>query len=293
MTSKTRRVVARSHLAVGLAVVILAASADAQSQQDQTTKPPQQLEVADASPAQVPTAPRAQTPPAEVGPSSWTASGGFEADTHDTGYGFFGPQYRKPLRPNVSFVTGANVNYLYYEYPSAAGGHTNVRSPGVNLLGGMRFGGRNYFQLAAGPGFKRRHVETVDEVGNVMRSSTQTKVGLHLVGIGSVDPTSHNNLYGQVAYGAEDQYIWSRAAFKEQITNRSWNGQFAHFIGAEVISQGNDDVRSFQFGPFVEFAHVPSNVSVALRGGYKRTMYDFGPDKTGPWFAIGIWHRLR
>ncbi|MGH7340674.1 MAG: cellulose biosynthesis protein BcsS [Candidatus Rokuibacteriota bacterium] len=282
---------ARINLATAF-ILALAAAAGAQSPPDQAPSS-QQLEVAEPAPAQVPTAPRPQAPPAEIGAPRWTANGGFEADSHDTGYGFAGPTYVRPFRPQMSWVAGANVNYLYYEFPSAAGGHTNVRSPGVNALGGVRFGVRNYFQLAAGPGFKRRRVEVVDPFDNVIRSSTRTKVGLHLVGVGSVDPTPHNNFYGQVAYGAEDDYIWSRAAFKEQLTNRSWSGRFTHDLGGEATVQGNDDLRSVQFGPFIELVHVPSSTAIGLRGGYKHTSYDFGPDRTGPWFAIGIWHRLR
>lgn len=284
-------VVARLHLTTSL-VLALAAAAAAQATPDQTP-PPAPLEVAEPAPAQVPLAPRPQVPPPEIGSPRWTANAGFEADSHDTGYGFAGPMYVKPFRPNMAWVAGGNFNYLYYEFPTVSGGHTNVRSPGVNVLGGMRFGGRNYFQLAGGPGFKRRHVEVLDASESVIRSSRRTEVGVHLVGVGSVDPTSHNNFYGQVAYGAEDDYIWSRAAFKEQLSNRSWSGRFTHFLGAEVIGQGNDDLRSIQFGPFVEFVHVPSSTAIALRAGYKRTTYDFGPDQTGPWFAIGIWHRLR
>jgi hypothetical protein len=269
------------------AVLLMAVPLHAQPAQDPQST--QQFEAA-PDPGQQ-SAPRPVTPPASIRPAYWTANAGFEADTHDSGYGFAGPFYVKPFRPNTSFVAGANLNYLYYDYASGLG-HTNVRSPGVNVTGGVRFGHRNYVQLVAGPGFKRRYVERVDANGNVIGSDRNIDAGLNLGADAYVDPTSHSNVYGMFRYGAEDQYSWGRLAYKEQITNRDWHGKFAHSVGAEVIGQGNDDIRSTQVGALYEIAHGPSSVSVMLRAGYKRSAYDIGPDKTGPYFAIGLWHKL-
>ena len=83
-------------------------------------------------------------------------------------------------------------------------------------------------------------------------------------------------------------------AFKEQVSNRSWSGNLAHYVGVEAIGQGNDDIHGTQIGAFWETAFVPSHVSVMVRGGWKRSTYpNGGPDQSGPWFAIGFWHRLR
>jgi cellulose biosynthesis protein BcsS len=107
-----------------------------------------------------------------------------------------------------------------------------------------------------------------------------------------VDPTKHNNIFGMVDYSTNDGYVWSRLAFKEQIANHDWSGRFTPFIGVEGIAQGNKDIRSTQFGPFVEVVHVPSTISIMLRGGWKRSAYQVGPDRTGPWVAIGFYRRL-
>ena len=280
------------YVVVVAAFVALAVVAPAAAQSEQTPPAAQPLETADDPPAQTQSAPRVLLPPAPIRQPYWSASAGFEADTHDSGYGFAGPTYVRPFRPNMAVVAGANLNYLYYEYPTG-GGHTNVRSPGINTRAGLRFGDRNYFQLAAGPGFKRRHIEIVDASGAVIESSRNTKVGLNIGADLWVNPTSHSNVFGLASYNTEDQYLWSRLAFREQITNHDWSGGFAHFVGVEAIGQGNQDIRSTQVGAFFEVAHVPSSMSVMVRGGYKRSFYDFGPDRTGPWVAIGVWHRLR
>ncbi len=276
-------------IAAGVVLLMLATSASAQSPAGQETQPQQVNAVSNAPPDQVP--PIAPEQPRELRRPYWASIGGFEVDTHDSGYGFFGPMYVRPLRPNVAFVAGANASYMYYEYPSGSG-HTNVRAPGVAARGGVKLGEKNYVALLAGPGFRRRHADVLDASGNKIESFSDTLVGLNLGGELWVDPTSHNNIFGLVDYNTRDHWTWSRLAFKEQISNRNWSRKFTHYVGAEVIGQGNQDIRSAQVGAFIELVHVPSTVSVMLRGGYKRSMYDIGPDRTGPWIAIGFYQRL-
>jgi cellulose biosynthesis protein BcsS len=252
-----------------------------------TTQPAQPLTVVDTTADQSPIA-----PVAPVNPPYWSSIGGFEADSHETGYGFFGPQYVRPFRPNVAFIAGANLNYLYYEFDTPTG-HENVRSPGVNTMAGLRFGRTNWFTVQAGPGFKRRQFDVVDASGNLVNRSSQIDVGLNVSSAAWINPTTHNNLYAQISHATEDNYTWGRVAFKEQVGNMSWSGKLTPFVGAEYIGQGNDDIMSQQYGGFFELTHVPSTVSVMFRAGYKRSSFDFGPDKTGPWFAIGFYQRLR
>ena len=274
----------------GVMVLVVAGSARAQSSEDPAAQ--QQIAAApDATPDQVPQ-PLAPPPPRELRPGYFAAIGGFEADTHHTGYGFFGPQYVHPVSENVAWVVGANANYLYYEFPNAVG-DTQVRAPGIAARGGVQFGNRNYIQLSAGPGFKVRRTQVLDPLRNVIRSSSDTVFGLDAGADVSVDPTSHNNIYGIVDFSTVDNYTWSRLAYKEQVGNYKWNGSLAPFIGAEIVEQGNRDIRSTQVGAFFEIVHVPSHISVMLRGGYKRSVFDIGPAQTGPWVAVGFYQRLR
>jgi hypothetical protein len=310
MTTNSLRVFLCSQLAAGAAVLFLAAPASAQAPATDTTTSAQQLDVVppaatDDRNASTTTAPTVAdtTTAAEQATSTavqpnqfrgpyWASIGGFEVDTHETGYGFFGPQFIRPFHPSTAFVAAANANYLYYEYDTGVG-HTNVRSPGATVMGGVMLGARNYLQLMAGPTFRRRHIEAVDGADRVIGSSSDTHVGMNFMAAGSVDPTTHNNFLGMLNYDAVDRYTWGRAAFKEQIGNFGWSGRFTPYVGAEFIGQGNPDIRSHQYGGFFEITHVPSSISVMFRAGYKRSSFDFGPDKTGPWFAIGFYQRLR
>ena len=276
-------------LAMAVALLVPAARSSAQS----STTPTGQLGAEAAPAGQIQTAPQPQPAPApRSGAPYWASIGGYEADSHDTGYGFFGPQYVRPFSDNMSFVGSANANYLYYDY-ATADGHTNVRSPGITTMGGVQFGTRNWFLLQAGPSFKRRHVETVDAADRIIASEKGWDVGFNLGASLWVDPTTHNNIFAMYNYDAVDNYNWGRLAFKEQVANRSWSGAWTPYLGVEYIGQGNEDIRSNQFGGFVEILHAPSSVSVMLRGGYKRSTFEFGPARTGPWFAVGFFHRLR
>src|SRR5207249_5881901 len=69
--------------------------------------------------------------------SYWEPIGGYEADTHKTGYAFFGPSYVHPVRPGFAWTARVFPNFLYYEFaePSRT---TKVRSPGVSTMLGDR-----------------------------------------------------------------------------------------------------------------------------------------------------------
>jgi hypothetical protein len=108
-----------------------------------------------------------------------------------------------------------------------------------------------------------------------------------------VSPTSHNNVHGIVNYNTSDSYSWGRLGFKEQITNHTWEGPNTAFLGVEGIAQGNHDIRSRQLGGFFEITHVPAKVSFVFKAGYKRSTFNVGPDKTGPYFSVGFYQRLK
>jgi hypothetical protein len=277
MTPGIHRLFAFRHLAVGFGIVLLATTAHAQAPAD-----PDAAAQAQAS-AQVTTAP--------VRPAYWASIGGFEGDTHGTGYGFFGPSYVRPISDNMAITGSVYGNYLYYEY-DRGDGETRVRSPGASAKVGLRFGEHNTFGFNAGPSFKhQRRTDTFFDGRRV--SNTKLRLGLSFGADMYANPTSHNNVQGLITHNTEDQYTWGRIGFKEQLTNRNWSGTFAHFLGAEFIGQGNEDIRSQQVGGFVEFIHVPSTISVMLRTGYKMSSFDVGPDKKGPYFAVGFYQRMK
>ena len=218
----------------------------------------------------------------------WELIGGYEADTHGSAYGFFGPGYVHPIRPNLAFTARAFANYLAYEF-TGADGVTEVRSPGFSASAGLRFGGTSWFGVNAGPDVRWRRTELTRPNGQTIESD-DTSVGANIGAEAYMNPTSHNNLHGIVNYGTVDKYTWARLGFKEKLSNRGGQGSTSTYLGVEGIAQGNDDIRSTQFGGFFEVN--PPNLSLMFRVGYKRSTFDVGPNKTGPYFAVGFYKRL-
>src|SRR5205814_1583243 len=117
---------ARRHLPAALALLLAATTAGAQS----LSAPDQP-----AAAAQAGTMSNAPTPS-----PYWAPIGGFEGDTHGTGYGFFGPSYVHPVSPNLAITGEIFGNYLYYQFENGSG-LTKVTSPGASTKAGLRFGG--------------------------------------------------------------------------------------------------------------------------------------------------------
>jgi cellulose biosynthesis protein BcsS len=235
------------------------------------------------------------TPPAAIrvtpAPAFWELISGYEGDTHGSGYGFVGPSYVRPIRPGLSWTARAFGNYLSYEF-SSVGGATSVRSPGLSTAIGLQFGDKNFFRVLAGPEVKWRRTEVTGANG-LLTTSTDTRAGANAGGEMYVNPTPHNNVQGLINYNTTDRYSWGRLGFKEQLNNRSWKGPVTTYLGVEGVAQGNQDIRSTEAGAFFEVNPVPAKISVVFKAGYKRSTFTVGPDKTGPYFSVGFYQRLR
>jgi hypothetical protein len=240
-----------------------------------------------------PSVARAQQPPAPVtpAPAFWELISGFEGDTDGSGYGFFGPSYVRRIRPGLSWTARAFGNYLSYQF-SELDGPTHVRSPGVSSAIGLQFGDANFFRVLAGPELKWRRTE-ITGAGGLTSTQTDTRLGANVGAEMYANPTSHGNVQGLVNYNTSDSYSWGRLGFKEQLNNHSWQGANTTYLGVEGIAQGSRDIRSKQLGGFFEITHVPASVSVVFKAGYKRSTFDVGPAKTGPYFSVGFYRRLK
>jgi hypothetical protein len=228
--------------------------------------------------------------PAPNAPAFWELISGYEGDSDGSGYAFFGPSFVKPIRPGLSWTARAFGNYLAYEF-SGFGTETQVRSPGISTAIGLQFGDKNFFRLLAGPEVKWRRTEFTAANG-ATDTRHDTRLGANTGGEVYANPTAHNNLHGIVNYNTTDKYSWARLGFKEQISNREWQGPNTTFLGVEAIVQGNSDIRARQFGGFFEYSRVPAKVSLMFKAGYKRSTFEVGPAKTGPYFSIGFYRRM-
>lgn len=258
---------------VGVAVAASAAPAQAQTAATVSTA----TMVAPATPAEQPA----------VAAPTWALIAGYERDTHGSSYGFAGPAYVSPVRPGLAWTARVFGSYLTYEFTDASG-TTEVRAPGANAALGLRFGERNTFTILAGPAVSWR-TETLSPVTGVDLETSETRWGVNVGAEAYLNPTSHSNVQALVNYNTTDKYIWSRAAFKQQISNLSGSGTTALSLGVEGIAQGNDDIRSLQGGGLLEVAHSPSAFSLTFRAGYKRSTFEVGPSKTGPYFGVGLY----
>jgi hypothetical protein len=275
-------------IAVSAFMLVLAGSA-ASAQTPATSTPAPVVTTASVSPAPTPATTAETQTTAAPGPY-WALIGGYEWDTHGSSYGFFGPAYTRPFKPNVAWTARVFGNYLTYEFTDV-GGETRVTSPGVVGALGLQFGEKHTFAVSAGPSVSWRKTKVTSSTG-AETESDDTRVGANFGGELSLNPTPANNIQAILNYNTTDKYTWGRVGAKTQVTNRSWTGSNALFLGVEGIAQGNDDIRSLQGGGLFEINHVPSKFSVMFRAGYKRSTFDVGPSKTGPYFGIGIYKRL-
>jgi hypothetical protein len=239
--------------------------------------------------ASAPATTAVQTP--APGESYWEIIGGVEFDTDGMLYGFAGPQWNYRLNENMGVFARAYGNWLQYEFEEN-GGTTEVSGPGVSTQVGLKFGGRNTFKVGAGPSFKWRGETFTDAAGNETELDSDMEVGLSVGADAYLNPTERDNVHGIINYDTADDYLWSRLAYKRQITNLDWQDTWAHHVGVEGIWQGNDDIKTMMLGGLVEFAHGASRSSVMLRAGLKKSSFDTADDRSGPYFGINVYRRL-
>lgn len=230
-------------------------------------------------------------PSAQTRPPRWEFVGGFEGDTHDTSYGFVGPSYHRPLNGKLALKFSVRATHLRYAFENGLGGETTVTSPGIGPGVGLRYGRKNWVQFVTGLDVDRESREITGPQG-LIASERETKFGVG-VGVDSwLTPTRRSNVHAMLHYGAASKYTWGRLAARHQVTNMDWHGRHTIYLGAEGVGQGNEDIRSWQVGPIVELLFARTQLSLQARGGYKRSSFERGPDKTGPYFGIGLWKRF-
>jgi hypothetical protein len=231
----------------------------------------------------------AGTASAQTSAPFWELIGGYEGDTHGSSYAFFGPGYVHPVKPRLAVTARVFGTYLAYSFNDSVG-ETKVRSPGVSPAIGLRFGGTNSFTITAGPEVKWRRTEVFGNTGALIREEKRTRYGGNFGAEVYANPTTRNNVQGGLNYNTTDKYTWGRLGFKQQVSNLNSQGPTTISVGFEGIGQGNRDIRSVQGGGLVEVAHAKA--SVMFRAGYKQSMFDVGPNKTGLYFGVGYYQRL-
>ncbi|HUG52546.1 MAG TPA: cellulose biosynthesis protein BcsS [Vicinamibacteria bacterium] len=232
-----------------------------------------------------------ETPRSDRALPRWDLSGGYEGDSNDTSYGYFGPSYHRPIRDNLALRLSLRANHLHYEFANGEGGRTAVGGPGISPAVGLRFGGRNWVQASVGLSIRDEQREVFGPVG-LIREEDDTRFGLGLGADGWWNTSRRSSIHAMVHYGAVSNYTWARVAGRHQVTNFSWRAPVTFYLGAEMVGQGNEDIRSFQVGPVVEMALGRTPLSFSVRGGYKRSTFQIGEAESGPYFGVGLWKRF-
>lgn len=230
--------------------------------------------------------------PADVRPPHWEMIGGYEGDTHDVGYSFFGPGYNHPISEKVAITGRVTGRYLEYKFANGLGGETRVTSPGFSPAIGVRFGRGTTVKFTVGYAGKREHRMITDRLGQRVSDTRRWRSGVSLGSDLYWNLTRRDNIHAMAHFGTEDNYLWSRVGYKRQVSNFGWRDNLTLYLGAEGITQGNEDLWSNNVGGLAEVLLVPSRLSIMFRAGYKHSSFDVGEDKSGPYFGVGLYKRF-
>ncbi len=218
----------------------------------------------------------------------WEFLGGWEADSHNNGYAFTGIGYIHLFNPRLAIATRLSGSYLYYNFPENAG-ETKVKSPGVTLLIGPRFSGERV-SLTVMAGTEARTIKRETDSPAGKSKTSEDKISPVINGALSAKLGQRWDFLGIANYDSANKYTWTRGSLKYRISEQ--NRPAIIFLGPEVTIQGNRDITSVQGGGIIEVYHNPGKLSLAARLGYKRSTFDAGTSREGPYLGIGFYKQF-
>lgn len=218
--------------------------------------------------------------------------GGWEGDSQNQGFGFVSLGSVLAINDRTALLGRVMGSYLYYNFDSA-NSTTEVTSPGVTLLTGVRLSGKGTTALLLGGAELRRNRNAETFTSGLSSTIRETEFGGVVQGM--VDtallPQTWLNLF--VNYGGANQYTFSRLAMKRQMISISYTAPYTFFVGLEGIGQGNQDVIGAQGGGFLEVWFAPTRLSILFKGGYKHSWFPDAPEKDGVYLGVNFYIRLR
>jgi len=217
------------------------------------------------------------------------ALGGWEGDSRAQGYGFAGAGVLFPTGARLGVPLRAFGSYLYYDFNSF-GATTQVTSPGVTVLAGIRLTATRGNFTVLGGGEVRQERRSVETTGGTTEDVRTSGVVLQADGDAALGRHWRGYLFGN--YGGASRYFYGRAAMRYQVTNLDWMGPRSFFLGFEGARQGNDESDAIQGGGFAEWNFIAQRVSLVVRGGYKESWSPGEDHLQGGYFGIGLYHRF-
>lgn len=197
------------------------------------------------------------------------------------GYTFVAPSLTLHRGERLSWVLRGSLSYLYYDFPEA-GGDTKVRSPGQSLGLALRYAAPR-FTATVGPGYEVRQTRRKPAAGGEIEDDEN---GATLEGSVFIQATPRTVVSLLASYGEANDYYWVRGGVKQQVGG---SDAIAWHLGAELTSQGNEDVESRQLGGVLEAAFLRAQASLQLRAGYSRQENPDSSRQSDPYFGVGLY----
>lgn len=197
------------------------------------------------------------------------------------GYTFVAPSLTLHRGERLSWVLRGSLSYLYYDFPEA-GGDTKVRSPGQSLGLALRYAAPR-FTATVGPGYEVRQTRRKPAAGGEIKDDEN---GATLEGSVFIQATPRTVVSLLASYGEANDYYWVRGGVKQQVGG---SDAIAWHLGAELTSQGNEDVESRQLGGVLEAAFLRAQASLQLRAGYSRQENPDASRQSDPYFGVGLY----
>jgi hypothetical protein len=193
----------------------------------------------------------------------WEVLGGAELsgegeDTEYTGVGVIHPVEEDWwILGNVFLL---HVSYKYDVDDDSRDGELFSVTPSVGARHAHNLG---TFSLSTGLDIEKVSQETED--GG--RDEDQ-KLGVSVQGSWDKWWEGYKNLNLIASYKSIDNFYWSRLRGKKGVVSL---GEGFVYLGVETIGMGNDDFYALQVGGVIEGSNIISNLSVALKSGYKHS----------------------
>lgn len=203
----------------------------------------------------------------------------------ERGYTFVAPALTLHQGGQFSWILRGSLSYLYYDFPEA-GGDTKVRSPGQSLGFALRYTTPT-LTATLGPGYEVRQTRRKPAAGGEIEDD---EYGATLEGSVFVQATPRTVVSLLASYGDANDYYWVRGGVKQQVGGAAATDAIAWHLGAELTSQGNEDVESRQLGGVLEAAFLRAQASLQLRAGYSRQENPDASRQSDPYFGVGLYH---
>jgi hypothetical protein len=203
----------------------------------------------------------------------------------ERGYAFVAPALTLHQGDPFSWILRGSLSYLYYDFPEA-GGDTEVRSPGQSLGFALRYAAPS-FTVTVGPGYEVRQTRRKPAAG---AESEDNENGSTVEGNVFIQATPRTVVSLLASYGDANEYYWARGGIKQQVGGSAGSDAIAWHLGAELTSQGNEDVDTRQLGGVLEAAFARAQASLQLRAGYSRQENPDSSRHSDPYFGVGLYH---